>query len=67
MFSGQNKNTFFVHANSVPAALSTGAFELAVAIVGPKIFNFCVLKGARTYCIINKWHQAAAKECNRKL
>ena len=21
------------------------------------------LKGARTYCIINKWHQATAKEC----
>ena len=22
-----------------------------------------VVKGARTYCIINEWHQAAAKEC----
>ena len=26
-----------------------------------------LLKGARTYCIINEWDQPAAKECNRKL
>ena len=25
------------------------------------------IKGAWTYCIINKWDQQAAKECNRKL
>ena len=26
-----------------------------------------IIKGARTYCIINEWDQPAAKECNRKL
>ena len=25
------------------------------------------VKGAQTYCIINKWDQLAAKDCNRKL
>ena len=29
--------------------------------------NQCGIKCARTYCIINEWHQTAAKECNRKL
>ena len=26
-----------------------------------------LVRGARTYYIINKWDQPAAKECNRKL
>ena len=40
----QKYKHIFVHANSVPAALTTAAFELTVAIVGPKIFNFVFLK-----------------------
>ena len=28
---------------------------------------FDCFKGAQTHCIINKWNQPAAKECNRKL
>ena len=40
--SGKKKTHFIVHANSVPAALSTAAFELAVAIVhvGPENIQF---------------------------
>ena len=45
----------------VPAEIHSTIISSPSMPSGDKVNMF--LKGARTYCIINEWHQAAAKEC----